>query len=181
MFSQGIRTKACKRLSRDSIQPLWSPALTINEQKRLVANYENLPGAYHRFTLEPDAWMDCFAELNGKSREEINSRLLEDIRQDEALLKEKRCNEKKDVLGSTSLRRESMTKEYTPEKYGRRMICICYDRVIRRAFIATYRALCREARNAYESWRRGDFTEKLPAGLFSPPMPSLVSAMPIRL
>ena len=179
MFTARKHKKLCKRLRRSSIHPLWQPALSINEQRRHIAEYETLPGTKHEFELEPNAWMDCFSELKEVSKDELNARLLKDIGEKELSLADKRREEKRRVIGATTLRRESMKKEYTPTKRSRRMICLCHDQKLRRAFIKTYRALCDKARRVYQDWRRGELRPRIPPGLFAPSMPTLASALPL--
>lgn len=177
MFSGKSYSKQCKRLCRDAIEPLESPALSINEQKRMVAKYEREVEASCSFKLEPDAWMQCFPELNGADSTEINQRVLRGIRQGEAEYAAKRAINKKEVLGSTALRKESMAQDYVPSKSGRKSICVCWDKDHRRNFIGRYRSLCACARQIYEQWKLGDMSLKMPLGLFAPPFPVLGSLL----
>lgn len=179
LFRSGNATKRCARLSRDAMSPLFSPALSINEQKRLVAQYEVLASSSHSFQLEPDAWMQCFPELTGTHADDLNQQLVSEIRQMEATYAEQRLKDKKDVLGSTALRRESMTKEYVPTSFGRKSICLCFDKSYRKAFINTYRALCAVAADVFRRWREGDTSVRMPPGLCAPHVPSLASALSV--
>ena len=179
MFVNGAHSIKCKRLSRRSITRLSNPALSINEQRRLVDKYNKLPGTEHRLSLEPNAWIDCFPELSGVPVEEINSRLISEIKAEQRKLSRLRSLGKKTVIGSTSLRRQSMLREHVPEKRSRRMICICSDIDFRTRFIETFKSLCEKARKVYLSWKRGDFKQKIPPGLFAPRMPTLVSAISV--
>ena len=173
--------KPCKRLSRDAIAPLYTPALSINEQKRLVAKYEAEPCSEYTFILEPDAWIECFPQLAGVDRDQLNNRIRRGLEKDHAKCKAKRKLAGRDVLGATSLRRESMTKEYEPKKFGKKMICLCFDPKLRKAFVKTYRLLCAKAKDVYRKWREGDLSLRIPPGLIAPGAPPLVSALPIEI
>ena len=179
MFIKGLTKRSCKRLRRNQLEPLKSPAMGVNEQKRLTRAYETESISEHEFVLEPDAWMDCFPELKREEKAGINARILKGLRKDEERYARRRARANKEVLGSTFLRQESMTKEHEPTTFGRKTICICYDCSRRRAFIEIFREVCAEARMVYERWRRGELTAKLPPGLFAPRVPSLVSALGI--
>lgn len=177
MFCTGLLTKVCKRLSRDSIEPLWSPALSISEQRRLVELYKTIPGTEHEFALEPNAWMECFPELEDVPAAEINAMIRKEISEEEKQMSKERRAAGKYVLGSTSLRRQSITKEYEPTKRSRRMICICHDRQLRRACIEHFKDLAEIAHQVYQSWKRGELLQRIPAGMFAPNLPLLVSAL----
>jgi REP element-mobilizing transposase RayT len=179
LFCTGVLTKVYKRLSRDSIKPLWNPALSINEQKTLVEHYQNEPGSEHEFVLEPNAWMECFPELEGVSADEINTMLRKEIAEEEKRLSRERRAANKYVIGATALRRQSMTKEYDPTTHGKRMICICHDRGLRKSCIEFFKDLCEEAYQVFESWKQGDLLKRIPPGMFAPRVPLLVSALSI--
>ena len=127
--------------------------------------------------LEPYAWTECFPESEGLSEEEVKTEIIEAVREREAELRSEREEAQRSVIGATALRRQSMLKEYQPKKYGKRMICICSEKPLRKQFIDHYKALCDAARKAYECWKRGDLSAKIPAGLFAPSVPVLVSVL----
>lgn len=177
MYTTGNYRRVCKRIARDSIEKLWSPALSINEQSRIVKQYEAEPSATHVFDLEPDAWMNCFGELDRCDALLVNSLLRKEICQEENTIKRQRRKDNMRVLGRTTLRRQSMTKEHEPCKRSRRMICICHDRELRRACIARFKALAERCREVYEAWKCGDLSKRMPAGMFAPAVPVLISAL----
>lgn len=180
MFINGRHKAKLRRLVRPAITPLPFPALSINEQRRLVGSYEKLPGIEAEFILEPDAWMECFPEVRGRSCESMKKQIIETVRMKERELSEKRKREEKTVIGATALRRQSMLKEYRPTKFSRRMICLCSVKELRLSFIGYFKALADIARKAYESWKQGDLSKRMPAGLFAPRVPNLMSALPLR-
>lgn len=181
MYSTQTHTSECKRIDRDAIVPLLSPALSINEQKQILEMYRHKPGTNCTLHLTPDAWMDCFPELRNACSIEINNRLLHMIRQGEAKYAAKRAKEKRGVIGSTSLRRESMTKEYTPSTFGQKSICKCYDKKLRQSVIRHFRTLGSIAKEIYTRWKAGETNLRMPPGLLAPRMPVLASALAIPI
>ena len=173
MFKSGRHKETHRRLDRSSIKALSSPALSINEQRRLVSRYEELSGVSYEFVLEPDAWKECFPEELTSNKEEMIAEVVEE----EEKLKTQRRIEKRGVPGATALRRLSMLKEHAPKKRGKRMICLSNDKQMRLAFIEFYKSLCDRAVRAYELWKKADFSIPIPAGLFAPRPPPLVSAL----
>jgi hypothetical protein len=59
------------------------------------------------------------------------------------------------------------------------MICLCSEKELRKAFIATFRALCDKARKTYQKWKSGDVRLEIPPGLFAPRVPNLISAVSV--
>lgn len=176
MFVNNIHKTQHARIPRPLIEPLYSPALSINEQRLLTSRWENLGLQRDEFILEPWAWVEAFPSID---IEACRSKILRDIEQVEQHYREKRRRKKRGVIGATALRRQSMTKEHTPKARGRRMIVICEDKELRKRFLDHFRALCKIAADAYESWKKGDFTPKIPPGMFAPRVPVLASALPV--
>lgn len=170
-----------KHLSRASVPRLSTPALSINEQQRLVERFSRTDtgGQMEEFILEPDAWMSCFSEYRGRSSKEVKAEILDMLSEGEAEYRALRESKEQEVIGATALRRQSMDKEYLPEAYGKKMICLCSDVELRIAFIAHYRELCRRASEVYEKWKLGDLSCRLPAGMLAPRLPVLESALSV--
>jgi REP element-mobilizing transposase RayT len=179
MFKTGKLKKPCKHLLRPMIKQLPYAALTINEQKAIVARYEEKSKSSNEFVLEPDAWMECFSGFTLKKLERLNQWNVTLIRQKEQKLKKIRTLQNKEVIGSTALRRQSMLKEYTPRKFSKRMICLGSDIEYRIRFISTFKAICDRAQEVYEGWKRGELHLKIPPGLFAPSMPTLICNLSI--
>ena len=175
MFAKGEHSRKHQSLPRDLIPALVLPALSITEQKRMLEQFQELELNEFEFVLEPDAWRK---EL-GAELEYPNEALIEDIEDYQRELKSERLDKNQPVLGATSLRRESMLKEYQPKKYSRKMICISSDKELRRRFIAHFKALAALAAEAYQSWKFGCYKLKIPPGMFCPRMPETVSALSV--
>ena len=179
MFASGKHIRPHKHLRRSSIAKLVSPSLPVNEQKRIVDHYssDKSKGSEQVLAIEPYAWIDSFIE--DMDKDEVKDQIVSKVREQEARLRSIRTKDHKLILGSTALRRESMFKHHVPQKHTRRMICICFDKEYRKAFIKRFKYLCDIAKDAYSSWREGDFSIKIPPGLFNPRPPNLVSALPV--
>ena len=168
-----------KKISRTTVPTLDSPAISINRQLAIVNWFKNkkIAGEYLEFELEPYAWMKCFAEYQNKTQQEVKAELIERIREQEAEYRSKREEKGHRVIGATALRRQSMYKEHTPSTHAPRMICLCHDPELRKAFIANYRALCALAKKVYQSWKLGQLHHRIPPGLLAPRVPALASAL----
>jgi REP element-mobilizing transposase RayT len=177
MFTKDISDKAHKHLSRDSIPRLAFAALTISEQRKLVQYFldPETRGSEETFTLEPYAWMECFSEYRDASQQEVKKLIIDTVRASEKKLKEKRKKDKKSVIGATSLRRQSMLKDYAPKKHSRRMICISSDIALRKRFISHFKTLCARAEKMYEKWKLGHIHLRVPPGMLAPAVPVLAA------
>ena len=176
MFVRGIRTVKHAKIPRPELRPLYSPALSINEQRAITRHWEDKGFKKSEFTLEPWAWVELFP---GVDIEQCRSEILESVFEDEEYYRQKRLRENKRVVGATALRRQSMLKEHTPEKRGRRMVVICEDLDLRKSIVEHFRSLCAVAVAAYSRWKQGDLRPKIPPGMFAPRLPVLASALPI--
>jgi len=162
------------RIPRPLLKPLSSPALSISEQRRLVSGWERLELEKKSFLLEPWAWVECFPGVN---IEETRDSIIAGVREAELGYRQERLAVGKRVLGATALRRQSMTKEHVPTQRSRRMVVLCENKKLRKQFLEHFKSLCDLAAAAYKSWKRGDLLVRIPAGMFSPRVPTLVSAL----
>jgi len=178
MYSGGSHKKTCRSYRRTQIPVLGTPDLSIREQRRLLENMEKKPVREHEFVLEPDAWLDCFGETEGESGEKIKEEILQEIDAEEKALSQERKEEGRRVIGATSLRRQSMEKEYVPTTFSPRMLCLSTCKELRKAYLEYYASLCQKAREVYERWKLGDLVARMPAGVFAPRVPLLVVALP---
>ncbi len=176
MFKEKRHLSHHARIPRPLLKPLASPALSINEQKRIVSEWERMELPKARFALSPWAWAECFEGIDIDSTRE---RILREISEEEAISRAERKRDGKQIVGATALRRQSMLKEHVPQKRSRRVIVISEDKELRKRFIEHFRALCGLAMDAYKNWKRGDLRPKIPPGLFAPSVPYLASALPV--
>lgn len=132
----------------------------------------------YTFTLNPDGWMELFGIDSEYEKAEINKRIISDVRAVEKELAQKRRTSGRSVVGALRLRRQPINMSYTPTKFTRRMWCVCSDLELRRRFINFVKGLLREARAITARWKRGDFSEPFPIGLFPPRFPRLANVRP---
>ena len=176
MFQAGTYTRKSARIPRAEINPLARTTITIAEQKDLVRRYELLNLEPKEFILEPWAWLECFPGLN---RESIKEEIFDGISKDEQYYRKQRREKGIEVVGKTALRRQSMLKPHIPKKRSRRMIVLCGDIDLRKAFIAHFKYLSFRARQAYQVWKKGELSVRIPPGMFAPALPNLASALRI--
>lgn len=173
MFKGNKLINKCLKLPRDCIPKLYSAALGVNQQKRIVDKFMSLKLNSYDFILEPDAWRESFPGAFS------NQEVIDEIKKEEELQKIERIKTNIDVIGATELRRQSMLKEYTPKKYSPKMICLCSDLPLRKTFIESFKALSHLAYKAYQSWKNGDYSFKIPPGMFCPRRPEFASELSI--
>lgn len=132
----------------------------------------------HTFTLQPDAWMNCFDIDGPEERASANASVIRQVRENEAEYREARRKKRQKCLGREALINQPIDKPYAPKSFGRRMWCICRDVALRVKFITFVKYLLAEAREVREAWRRGDTSRRYPLGLFPPSMPKLGNLAP---
>ena len=178
MYITNQLSKTCIYIPRIRVPKLVSLALSIGEQKRLVGFWNKVFKLENEFVLEPFAWVNCFPELKGISVNRLNKMILAGIDRQEKKLELLRAKENKQVIGATSLRRQSMDKHHIPEKNGKKTVCICSNISRRCRFIDQFKKLCVRARDAFEDWKKGNVsTLSIPAGLFAPRLPTMLYAL----
>ena len=176
-FNNGNHRESCKHVRRTAVPRLRVPDLSVNEQRKMAEELAAKCQKQHDLVLEPFA---CFAEMpdyDGSTEEEIRLTVLAEFERDARELRAEHARNGKGYIGATALRRQSMLRDHTPEKFGKRMICICSDLEMRKRYIEHFRALAREAALAFQAWKKGILTRKIPPGMFAPRMPCLASAL----
>jgi len=165
----------CCKVSRDRILPLKSKVLTVKDQQDIARSLYK-KGKKIELELTPDAWAECFGEGEVNivaANEEIKKRL--------SALEERyrsaRGKEGKKAIGAYRLKLQSIFKKYTPKKFGKKMLCLASDRATRIPFIQFFKEQCQLAKEAYEAWKVGDFSKKIPPGMFSPRPPNLLCCL----
>lgn len=174
-FLLGGGEKRCKRISRDKIPTLSKHALSLKAQQDLADDLEREATGELLLYIQPDAWIDCFPELEGANPEYIKNEIIHLVRQEEERLNQQR---KRSVIGPLALRLESIHKSYLPKKRGRRMLCMSTILDRRKAFINWCRQLFSDGNLVYQRWTQGDFRLFLPPGLFAPGGLSLANLIP---
>jgi REP element-mobilizing transposase RayT len=126
-----------------------------------------------KLKLSPNAWMKCFNITEPEGVRTYNARILREIRIREEGHRVARRNAGSDVIGWRRLVNTPIGREFRPQRSGRRMWCICYDKKLRRRFIRWAKNLVCQARAVLERWRRGDRSIPYPPGLYPPSMPKI--------
>jgi len=124
----------------------------------------------YEFHLSPNAWRRCFAESRSWSDIYIYERISSGLRQRE--------NEfagvwGHGVVGSRSLRRQSIHKHYAPKKKDRTPFLECCDKEMRKVLIQAYREFCDQCRLAWQRWKQGELSVAFPVGAYRPGVPLL--------
>jgi len=164
-FSQGKTSKRCPWIRRKRLAKLSKRKLSSLEQSKLKDSLLESAKVSLPFTVEPNAWMACFRELQGRGPEDINKEILTRLRTAEAELRSKRT---KPVMGSQKLISEVINKPYLPRTRGQRSWCIGSNIDTRREFINWLKGLFAQGRAVYEQWKQGDYLASYPPGLFPP-------------
>ena len=173
MFTQGQFSKTCKVIRRPSIQPLSDTALSTAEQETLARRLSDEAILEETFTLSPDLWLDCYSISDPEKVKYYNDLVLKRVREREDELRSIRAKSEKTTMGEARLAAQAIDQPYTPTKFGRRMWCICWDKALRKSFIAFVKTLIAAGREVLASWRCGDTSRRYPPGLFPPSVPKV--------
>jgi len=130
----------------------------------------------HKFTVNPDAWMDAFQIYEDSERQAINAEIKEKVIKEEQSHRETRKQNRTSVIGRQKLISSPMNLDYVSLKKGKRMICISDDKELRKNTINDIRARQEEGREVIERWKLGDFRLQYPIGLFPPSFPKRCEA-----
>lgn len=174
LFKNDLTVTYHPRVPRSLIRELPLPALSINEQRRIVSSWESLELKTNKLVLEPWAWVERFPGIDVA---EAKQRLLNDIAKLEARYRRERKRKRQNVVGPTTLRRQSMLKEHTPETRKPRVLVFCENPELKKQYLKLYRELCKKSSEVYARWKLGDFTPRIPPGMFAPSLPVYCSRL----
>lgn len=167
-------------IRRSMIAPLKSLATALHRLKEIADDLLAKAKEFHTFTIKPNGWMKCFGITDPKEIEEINREIVQMVRNTEKENREARKKENKRVIGAKRLVTAPINPFYRPQRTGRRMLCICHDKKIRRQFINTVKDLIERAKRVYRLWMLGDFSLKYPPGLYPPSFPKLANLLGVH-
>ena len=165
------------RIKRHAIKPLSRNNLSIVQQESFANELYKSSAEPVTLYIEPDAWMDCFEELEGIDADLINDKIINQIRKEENRLIKHRSDNKIPVLGANALKQASMRVHYFPKKHGKRMICLSSVKKYRQAFIHFYKLYTgyvsvafqgRNKKQATRDYNIKNWLSAIPSGLFSP-------------
>jgi hypothetical protein len=167
-----------KWLRTRKLAALPNTAFNRKLTKRLYQRWYNLPGKIYQLNVAPFAWKGRFHEMCKLSDEEIRSKILDKLADEEIKCRKVRNQLKQEIADPEQLAQQNPHKYYKPKKFGRRVYCICSDPELRKQMIELYQSFCETCAAVWAAWKRGDFTVKYPPGAFIPPRSPLCSAIP---
>lgn len=168
--------RACL-ISRDDYWELPPRELSVDDYRafarRLTRNKKR-----HLLPIHPDAWLQCFGLE--QERAEYNRKILKQIQEAEDEFEQERRREGRSCIPFTKLISTPIGKPYQPERSGKKMLCHCHDKEIRKAVIRECQELIARGREVLMRWRAGDYSLPFPLGLFPPSMPRTGELLPAK-
>jgi len=166
MLMSGVNTKECLWVNRPKVSLLEE---NLSQLDAFIAEHKLVS---HTFTLSPMDWTECFSGLD---KEKEKQKIIRRVRELEAEYRDARPHP---VKGAEELKRESMRMDYVPKTYGKKMICICSDLELRKAYINLVKTLRQKARAVLKDWRESRREVPFPPGLFAPSSPRYANMVP---
>jgi REP element-mobilizing transposase RayT len=163
-----------KKVSRDAFRELPKRRLSLREQQNLAHELSQAKGINHELRVDPWAWLECFEESKEWSKISTRESLLNELTQEEASLAKQR---KGAILGAQELRLQDPRRAYKPERTGKKIVCYCYIIEKRVLFIDWFKRNRDKAREVFQEWKRGNFSEYPPPGFFAPGGAILANAL----
>ena len=164
--------------TRDSVPKLSNPHHPEKEEYLVCRTLKESSFASYSFELKPFAWKNCFEETKNCSDADLLSEIESSVRKREEEAREERIKNNVQVLGAQNLKLQSILKQYTPKKHGKRMICLASDKKLRVEYITFFKAIVARSNEVYERWKIGDFSVEYPPGLFPPAHPRCANLLP---
>ena len=133
MFKSGINEtkhvwlKRCEFYQIDNLH-----SLSESIQSKIITRMAGDEPVYHTFTLEPDAWMDCFPEFASIDRKAFNQNLIKEI-----VAEEREIQHEHGVIGSAGLKTQPVNKEFKSKKYGKKIFCMSSNIALRVQYISS--------------------------------------------
>jgi len=128
----------------------------------------------HELILVPNAWMKAFNITDPDEKKRINASVVKQVLESEESLRILRTGPLFDDNPE-----QRIDQPYTPKKFGRRMWCICWEIVLRVAFINMVKAMLREGKEVRKAWKSGNFFVPYPPGLAPPRYPRIANIFSI--
>ena len=128
------------------------------------------------YKLDLKAAFNAFS--NDDTYDEFRKEIIDLIKEKEEELKVQRKKDRKQVLGASALKSQSMYKAHTPKKFGKKMICLGSTKEIRKDFIEIFKQLRDECIQAYRKIVAGCRITQLPPGFYMPGRVKYAEALP---
>jgi REP element-mobilizing transposase RayT len=179
-FRGGEKEFSCKRVNRYLISPLPDGHMSLKEIRTYHKKLKCRTKFKDTLTVEPEAAFEALnpSEADPLTFEQYKKKVTEEILKKEKELREKRDKEKKSVLGEERLILQSIHREHTPKKHGKRMICISSDISLRVKYIQNFRAWVEKCRAVYRCWCEGNMSVPWPPGFYPPGSRPIASMIP---
>ena len=164
MYKNGIKeTKHLWLRHSDFYQIDNLHTLSESTQSKIIAKMAGDEPKHLPFTLEPDAWMDCFPEFANINKEEFNKKLIKEI-----LIEEREIQHEHGILGSERLKTQPVNREHKPEKYGKKLLCLSSNIDLRKRYIKLFKQVSQLAYDAYKLIKQGVCNVIFPPGTMMP-------------
>jgi hypothetical protein len=147
MFDSGQTTKEIRRIRRPLIRPLPKGQLSPRQQKQLATVAQEKAEEALEFILTPNSWKIAFP--NYASVEHFNQRVKLRLLQIEAEMAAERQAKRVTLPSAIAVLTQPINIHYFPQKFGRRMWCICSDVALRIAFIKFMKELRKKSRQVW--------------------------------
>jgi len=177
MYRTNQLERECHWVHRPTIPKLAKRKLSPDEAHRLAKTLKNASPELHTLTISPNYWMECFGITEPKEQQQLNEQIVAYVAESEAEFKAERDKQHRPAMGRHRLMHQAIDTDYTPDRHGRKMWCICSDIPFRIVFISMVKELIAQAVEALARWRIGDLVP-FPPGLYPPSLPRL--AEPLR-
>ena len=150
-FLSGGATINTNRIPRNMYPQLPEGHLSIEEQHQFADVLRSRATTECQLVITPYAWLQCFPESIMKSEEEVKNSIIEEVRKAEDDFRKIRTQP---VLGAKALTEQDFRKPYSPNKFGRKMICL---------------SIYPEHRKEFIQWAQSHFALRSEGGTTPPP------------
>ncbi len=157
------------------IKKLPSRALTAAQDEAYTNKLKAQAKKTHSLVLRPNAWLKVFDIDEEREVYEINTRMVERLREFEAEAREKRALRGWKVKGARRLREEAISLKHTPKEDSVRIYVYSIVKEIRIQMLDEYTEFCRACSYCYDRWKVGDFTVHWPPGALLPCVPPVAN------
>ncbi len=160
------------------IEALPNKDLSRSLVKSLVRSISELKAHTLTLTVEPLAWMRCFAEEHHLSKAQVIEELLEGIENAEQKAALLRAQEGQRVASREKIEFQNPHKKFISKNHGIRVFCISRCPKLRQEYIALYKDFCEKCSRVWKRWKEGFLSDSYPPGAFPPPRSLLANILP---
>lgn len=130
----------------------------------------------HKIRVFPNLWLTCFGVREKDEIQEINSRIVEKLKNLERVYAEDRAKHSMQAVGAKRLKRQALWVSHTPKRKDRRIFVIARSKEVRISYIKLVEHISKLCTHCYQAWKRGVRLE-WPPGTFPPPIPMYANAL----